>query len=143
MGCWIRINLRRHFGLCQSLTSLTTPPLFLFRSLPAICRICKKKNKLYFLLSSSSSLYLPVSHSHPVLFCVHLSSLAVYVLLPDCPHCPLTLSTLPKILHSRSYSNQPATMLENIIMLVQKEISSPSRELCCRIVMPLSNFHML
>lgn len=153
VGRRIRTNWRRHFGPCQSLTSLPYS-FWLFISLSLSLRLfpCRaaslqkvyieqkkfKKSSLtrtpltcplprsFVSLSPVVSPHpLPVSHSHPgfsfFFFLVLLSSPGVNVLFPT------VLAVCPTEDPSCSYGNQLATMLGNIIMLAQKEISSPGR----------------
>lgn len=108
----------------------------------------------HLLLTHFKHLWVFISHClcHPFfvsLFYILTPSSFLFPYLPWVWMCSFWLSSLslhtvcPTKDHSCSYGNQLATMLENIIMLAQKEISSPSRELCSRTAVLLSNFHML
>lgn len=153
--------------LCSSLThSHSFPVMFCFLK----CMYKGKKRKLsmscttphlslqlihtsHMLLTHFKHLWVFISHClcHPFfvsLFYILTPSSFLFPYLPWVWLCSSCLSSLslhtvcPTKDHSCSYGNQLATMLENIIMPAQKEISSTSRELCNRTVL-LSNFHML
>lgn len=160
-GFWIRTNGIRLFGAVKSSTSLSprtlSPTAFSWMRLcsptsvrsrticpmsslwqthlsPALYPICEPLSPM-----SLSSPCLSDSHSHPVFLFVRLSSRGVNVLFPTARAVPLHCLSHP----SCNYGNRHATMLGNIIMLAQREISLLPAEWRARTDSLLDNFNML
>lgn len=152
-GFWIGTTGRRLFGPVKSSTSL--PPHSCFLCFPTSVRsrtICPMSSLWQTHLSpalypvgeplspiSLSSPCLSDSHSHPVFLFVRLSSRGVNVLFPTARAVPSHCLSHP----SCNYGNRHATMLGNIIMLAQREISLLPAERRARTDSLLDNFNML